>query len=408
MSNRTALPPLREVGEKLALSAGALVVTLLFLEFVVFRFVLVPDDLLRNKTINHVVRYEPNAVAVFRHPDGNATTVRINAQGWNSRRPFYMVERAPDTLRVAVIGDSYVHAKFVEQDDSFPAVMERELKARGQHAEVYRFGMDGAPLSQYLHVLRREVLAYKPDVVVIPIVHNDFDESYRFIKTRYASSFMKLRRGEDGAVEEIPPARFEGGSADMLRASAAFRYIYYETGLYLRAKQWVSRYFWGGNEDWDPAFVSSAVDVRKIRDHASNRFFAGYVLKEMQMLAGKHGFRLVFAMDGVRDAIYSGKPVETYDVWQLNVIARELTGGLGLPLVRLHDIFAEDFARTRLRHEFSFDWHWNVRGNELVGRALVDAIARELKLPAGQEETASVRKVELPMTLWRRQMETAH
>ena len=43
---------------------------------------------------------------------------------------------------------------------------------------------------------QREVLSYKPDIVVIPLIHNDFDESYRFLKTRYASSFMKLERVE--------------------------------------------------------------------------------------------------------------------------------------------------------------------------------------------------------------------
>jgi hypothetical protein len=28
------------------------------------------------------------------------------------------------------------------------------------------------------------VLSYKPDIVVIPLIHNNFDESYRFLKTR--------------------------------------------------------------------------------------------------------------------------------------------------------------------------------------------------------------------------------
>ena len=71
--------------------------------------------------------------------------------------------------------------------------IERQLRAKGHKAEVYQFGMDGAPLSQYLHVLRREVVKYQPDIVVVPLTHNDFDESYRFLKTRYASSFMKLQ-----------------------------------------------------------------------------------------------------------------------------------------------------------------------------------------------------------------------
>lgn len=102
--------------------------------------------------------------------------------------------------------------------------------------------MDGAPLSQYVHMLRREVLSYKPDIVVIPPIHDDFDESCRFLKTRYTSSFMKLERVEGTeTMREIPPTPFQPGLADILRRSAAFRYAYYETGLYRRLKNVVSR-----------------------------------------------------------------------------------------------------------------------------------------------------------------------
>jgi hypothetical protein len=42
------------------------------------------------------------------------------------------------------------------------------------------------------HVLRREARAFRPHVVLGQLIHNDFDESYRFLKTRYASSFFKI------------------------------------------------------------------------------------------------------------------------------------------------------------------------------------------------------------------------
>jgi hypothetical protein len=83
-------------------------------------------------------------------------------------------------------------------EEGFPEVIEREL-TRAVAAEVLRFGMDGAP-SQYLHVLRREVRTFQPDVI-----HNDFDESYCFLKTRYASSFLKI--GFDAADQPFEIAR---------------------------------------------------------------------------------------------------------------------------------------------------------------------------------------------------------
>ncbi len=354
----------------LALMTCALAATLLLLEHVVFRFILVPDDLVENVTINGVVRYAPGTSALFRHPDGRRTLVNVNADGWNSTRPRYEVARNPGVQRIAVVGDSYVHGAFVDVAAAFPEVMERELKAQGIPAEVFRFGMDGAPLSQYLHVLRREIVQYKPDIVVVPFIHNDFDESYRFIKTRYASSFMKLTRGDDGSVVEVPPADFRYGAADALRGWRTFRYLYYKTGLYLHAKSWVSRHFWGGNEEWQPEFVTSAVDVRKIGDHASNRLFARYVVAEMKKLAAEHGFKLAFVMDGVREAVYAGRDVAHYEVGALNRIAAEVTREAGVSFVDLQAAFSDDFAIHGKRFEFSYDWHWNEHANRLVARAV--------------------------------------
>ena len=309
----------RQLAINLALVAGSVLVGLLFLEFVVFGLILRPDDVLPNVSVNGVVRYMPNSHAVFRHPDGTQSLVTINRQGWNSTKPAYSKAKTPGVLRIAVVGDSYVHGSFVDAAQGFPEVIERQLNAAGVRAEVLRFGMDGAPLSQYLHMLRREVRAFKPDLVVVQLIHNDFDESYRFLKTRYASAFLKIGVDVSGRPREIAPEEFTPGRADALRQLNTFRYLYYKTGAYLRLKRLVSGLWWGGDEDFAPEFVSSGVDIRRIADHAKNRFFARYVLSEMQALSREDGFKLAFAMDGVREAIYAGKPLDSYEVHKLNV-----------------------------------------------------------------------------------------
>lgn len=383
---------LRTALTNLGLVAASLLVGFMVFEFVVFRYILVPDDLLPNVTVNGVVRYAPGTKATFRHPDGTTTRLTINAQGWNSTKSDYPLEKSPGRKRIAVIGDSYVHGAFVNVEEAFPAVLERMLNARGQPAEVFRFGMDGAPLSQYLHVLRREVVKYRPDVVVFPLIHNDFDESYRFLKTRYASSFMKLEENpDDGRITEIAPTPFQPGLADRLRQWRTFRYVYYETGLYLHAKRWVSRLYWRGSEDWDPAFVSSAVDIRKINDHPKNRRIARYVLAEMKRLGEVHGFRLVFVMDAVREAIYEGRKQMDYEVGRLNRIARELTTELDLAYIDLQGIFQAEYDTHRKRFEYPYDWHWNVRANVIVAEAVEKLVARELPRQARRAPYREVR-----------------
>lgn len=367
---RTMRGRIKELAQNLALMAGAVAIVVLALEFVVFRFILVPDDLLENVTINSVVRYRPDSEAVFRYPGGTQARVTINASGWNSTKPVYAKARIPGRLRIAVVGDSYVHARFVDPEQGFAEVLERRLQQAGLEVEVYRFGMDGAPLSQYLHVLRNEVVAFKPDVVLVQLVHNDFDESYRSISHRTASSFMKLSSDANGRVVEHAPVDFEPGIADTLRRSSAFRYLYYQTNLHLTLRYWIQRLYWGGTDEWDPAFVSSGVDIRKINDHPRNAFFARYVLGEMKALAARSGFQLAFSMDGVREAIYEGRAVMDYEIGRLNSIAARLTRDLALPFLDLHTVFAADYARNRQRFEFPFDWHWNARGNRVAGEAI--------------------------------------
>lgn len=368
--------------QNLTVSLVSLVVCFAVLEFVVFRLLLLPDDVLPNVSINNVVRYMPHTTATFRHPDGRATVVRINGDGWNSVKPDYALHKQPGTLRIAVVGDSYVHGAFVETKDGFPDVIERELTASGYKVEVLRFGMDGAPLSQYLHMLRQEVRRYKPDLVLVQLIHNDFDESYRLLQNRTGSSFMKLAQAQDGRIVEIPPVDFKPGLADVLRNSAAFRYLYYETNAYLSFKHIISAVYWGGSEEWRPELISSAVDVRNIRDHDKNRLFARYALGQMKALAQREGFALAFAMDGVREAVYAARPVSSYEVGTLNRIAKEETAALGLPFLDLQAAFEADWRRTGQHLEFTYDWHWNEHGNVVVGKAIADFLKNDPRLLA--------------------------
>lgn len=360
--------------------AVSLMLCFLVLEFLVFRLFLLPDDVLPNVSINNVVRYMPRTDAVFRHPDGRSTAVHINAEGWNSLRAEYPLRKAPGTLRIAVVGDSYVHGAFIDTRHGFPEVIERELSAGGRKVEVLRFGMDGAPLSQYLHMLRQEVLRFKPDLVVVQLIHNDFDESYRLLHNRTGSSFMKLKRTENGEIVEIAPVDFKPGLADVLRNSATFRYLYYETNAYLTFKHLISKVYWGGSEEWKPEFISSAVDIRNIRDHDSNKLFAGYVMREMKRLVEREGAKLAFAMDGVREAIYAGKPVASYEVGQLNRIAAELAKEHDLPFLDLQSAFEQDWMQHRQRFEYTYDWHWNERGNAIVGKAIARFLGSDPRL----------------------------
>ncbi|MBI4446667.1 MAG: SGNH/GDSL hydrolase family protein [Acidobacteria bacterium] len=93
---------------------------------------------------------------------------KANSEGYND------VEWTPasNVLRIAAIGDSFVYG-VVGYDDNLMTLLEGEL-SKETGVEVMNFGVPGAGPTDYLEILRLDVLKYRPDVVLLNIyVGND-------------------------------------------------------------------------------------------------------------------------------------------------------------------------------------------------------------------------------------------
>lgn len=369
---------LRSILEKCALLAGSLLFCFVIFEFIVFKYILNTSDNLPNVSINNIVRFEPNTKAKLYEPDGTSQTIEINAQGWNSTKKSYKEEKTEGTLRIAVIGDSYVQASAVNTSEAFAEVIEQELNKNGHKSEVYRFGIDGAPHTQYLYMLRNEVLKYKPEIVVVQLIHNDFDESYRFLYGRYSSSFMKVNL-EGDTIKEVDPTPYKPGLIDKLKNIRTMRFFYYQTGLSVHIRRFINL-----TKDEEAiktkapkhGFIQSAIDVRNITELEKIKKAANYTLNEIKKLSEKHGFKLLVTMDPVREAVYSGISAEEYEANQLNIIAKEATDKYNISFLDLKNAMTKHYKENNKKFEFPWDWHWNKLGNEVVGKA----IAKEIEL----------------------------
>ena len=202
----------------------SLIVCVLLGELLVFRFVLPGSDIPANIFDSNVVKYEPNQTGIYRIRNEIAAPFRINSNGWNSHHDRYPLQRTDGKMRIAIIGDSYVEALQVPYDQSLSEVMERNL---GDGVEVFRFGISGAPLSQYWHMLREEVVQFRPGLVVLVLTHNDFDESFSYQPGRYTSSFLKVQIENGNVSAEYPPKPYRTSLLDYIRLSATVRYFYY-------------------------------------------------------------------------------------------------------------------------------------------------------------------------------------
>jgi lysophospholipase L1-like esterase len=362
---------MRTALQNVALAACSLLICLLVAEAVVFRFVSPASDTPGIAYVDEVVRLKPGARGVWRVRDEIAAPFRVNAQGWNSGVGDYRIERMPGVPLVAVVGDSFVEALQVPPDRSIAERLAERLAADIGPAEVYRFGISGAPLSQYVRMIEREVLRYSPDWIVIVLVHNDFDESFLHRTGHYMASFVRVEVSEGRVVGDVAPVPFEAGWRELLLRSATVRWLRYRRqvtreGLrraLSRADE--ARYEAGIDVD---AVAGRMTDIEAATDHLFGR---------LADLAGSAGAELLLVMDGNRELIYAGLDPADSTASELNRLAERLAAAHGIPFLDLHEAFAADWSMHGRRFEFRHDTHWNEHGHALAADAVADRMLDE-------------------------------
>ncbi len=105
--------------------------------------------------------------------------IEINSDGL--RGPEVPLAHPPGTLRIALLGDSFIEAFQVPFEKTVGEVLGRELSTlRGTPVEVVNFGVGGYGTTQELLTLKQQVWKYSPDLVVLGFtVGNDVTDNYR-------------------------------------------------------------------------------------------------------------------------------------------------------------------------------------------------------------------------------------
>jgi len=99
-----------------------------------------------------------------------ASLVQVNSEGLRDRE--HTKAKPPNTLRVAVLGDSFTEAIHVPVEQTFWSKLQRKLgncqavKGR-KNVEVINFGVQGYGTAQQLILLRKKVWDYSPDIVIL-------------------------------------------------------------------------------------------------------------------------------------------------------------------------------------------------------------------------------------------------
>lgn len=357
------------------LSLASMLLFVLFLEFIVFRFFLLAPDMPTPDFINDVVRYKPGQEGFYRVKNEIKAKFRINNSGWNSVHNEYNVKKNSNKYRIAIIGDSYISAFQVAYNKSVAEQLESKLG--NKHFQVYRFAIDGAPLSHYLHMLRKDVLRYSPDLVVINLAHNDFHESYEFKPGVYTSAFMKLKIENDMVSEELNPIPYKTPWYNWIRESATWRYLAYRQQIRFNI---LRKIILGENKN--NRKYQANIDVSMVEEKAkNNQIITDYIFRNIKNICDRENIRLLILIDGDRGSIYKKIGAnQLYDkgALRINRMAAFVAEKYNIGFLDLHSVFEEDYSKNNKSFSFVNDGHWNGYAHGLVADTLASYIVTNI------------------------------
>jgi len=141
---------------------------------------LILEDPVHDPNLIGAIYREP--VGRFRWKPGRWTTklgveLNINDLGFRSRHLGPIPPRSPDTVRIAVIGDSETFCWALNYEDCFPGRLENVLNQSFPDSsfEVLGFGVAGTNTLDHEQWLREIVLPLAPDLVILSYVMNDIE-----------------------------------------------------------------------------------------------------------------------------------------------------------------------------------------------------------------------------------------
>ena len=89
----------------------------------------------------------------------------------------YPVQRPPGTLRILVTGDAFTSAEGVDTDLAWPRLLETELARKiDKPVQVLNFAVTGYGPNQYSAVIDKYAPVYQPDLMIVEVFVNDFQD----------------------------------------------------------------------------------------------------------------------------------------------------------------------------------------------------------------------------------------
>jgi hypothetical protein len=328
-----------------------------------------PDLLIGSNERVHFCEYD--AQLGWRNRAGAAGTFfgkQVVHNSLGQRDAERRLERSDETLRVMVLGDSFVWGFRLDAHDRFS----NQLEAAIPGSEILNLGCSGYGQDQEYLLLRREIGRYRPDVVVVAIhVGSDLENNANSFQYGYHKPLYELD-GERLVLGNVPVPTDSLGTRlnRWMTPRSALWNLLGDRRLGGRSVR---------NRIIQAVDVLSLAPVTEVVESKAQR-----TALTCELATAMH--RL--AVGGKAQALFVLIPDVGVEDQELRItrgyaVLRRCLAKEGVPTLDLEPVFRRARAdRPSVRLTLTTDRHWSAAGNRIVSEALHEYFSTQGWLPA--------------------------
>jgi hypothetical protein len=313
--------------------------------------------------------------AGWKRTDEFTSWIEVNSKGL--RGPEVEYAKPPGETRVLVLGDSFVFAEQVNQDETFTQRLQDGLNAGGgDRFRVLNGGSNGWSTANELIYLAKEGVKFDPDVVVLAFyVGNDLSDNYRRITAvRDAEQADLALRGVDA---------FEGPRRALRRSML---YTVVETGVLAKLPWWQSEAQVEGDRKSAPRTAEQAQEAWEITES---------LLHRMRQISENRGAKfVVMIIPSVTEVVTQAEAAQSGGAGELDDEDDEVPGmedphgtlaeiadRLNLDMLDLLTPFRDRTLHSDERLFYRVNAHWTAAGHNLAAEELRSFLTDQRLLP---------------------------
>lgn len=164
---------------KLLFTFLSIMLSFVIVELLARTFLPKPENLQKLEASN-VYIHENIPNSSYRHISEESGLLQITFNSFGYRDAEFKTEKDPNTIRIAVLGDSFEEAIQVKPTDRWPTILSENLStALGRPVESYNFGISGYGTDQEWLELKNKIWQFHPNLVILAFSQNDLGDVYK-------------------------------------------------------------------------------------------------------------------------------------------------------------------------------------------------------------------------------------